>query len=238
MLSHARVLCNRARELLARATLKALDPCLLQRPLACSWRLLSKSTAVFARSLILESAQHELEHLAVIARVYVSLCVFSLSLSLSTTLYLGLALRLSFSLSTSLFLRLFLSLSYLCVFFGQTPRLGLRLHFLARLSRSSFSLSLSSLQFRLYWSSRQKPATTALPLNLVDLLVANSVNPTAQPNGQPAQTNCRSASTATITAIGLVSSSTPKYSLILLGLGPRHEATHFETCKPSFQIAI
>ena len=34
--------CNRARKLLARATLEALDSCLLRRPLACSWRLLSK----------------------------------------------------------------------------------------------------------------------------------------------------------------------------------------------------
>ena len=119
MLSYARVLCNSARELLTRATLEALDPRLLRRPLACSWRLLSKITAVVARSLILESAQHELEHLVVIAHVYVSLslrlslrlsprplsaslsatslcvslCVFSLSLYVSS-LYVAFSLRL------------------------------------------------------------------------------------------------------------------------------------------------
>ena len=150
MFSYARVLCNSAREVLARATVEALDPRLLRRPLACSWRLLSKSTAVVARSLILESAQHELEHLAVIARVYVSLSLspslsaLSLRLSLRLLSLRLLSLRLSprllsLRLSLRLCLRL-LSLSTfplstspsLCVFFGRTPRLGLRLF--ARLS--------------------------------------------------------------------------------------------------------
>ena len=131
MLSYARVLCNSARELLTRATLEALDPRLLRRPLACSWRLLSKITAVVARSLILESAQHELEHLVVIAHVYVSLSL-RLSLRLSPRPLSASLSASSLSLSTSP-----LSTSpSLCVLFGRTPRLGLRLF--ARLS--SFQL--------------------------------------------------------------------------------------------------
>ena len=163
MLSRARVLCNSAHVLLERAALEALDVSFLQRSLACSGRPLSRfiATAFVARSLISESAQHELQHLAFIARVRSSLSLSAFlflcrllsssagSASLSLSLDLSLSLRLSLRLSLSGPLSLRLSLP---------PRLSLRL----RLSRSASSLnlrvcdnpslrlSLSSFQPRLY----------------------------------------------------------------------------------------
>ena len=61
--------------------------CRLSRhPLACSWRSLSTCNASVARSLILASAQHELQHLAFIARVRISLFLLCGSLSRSPRL--------------------------------------------------------------------------------------------------------------------------------------------------------
>ena len=109
MLPRARVLCNSAHALRERAPLQPLDARFLRRSLACSGRPLFKciATASVARSLILESAQQKLQHLAFIARVRNSL---SLSLQLSFSAgYLSfsagslrLSLRLSLHLSLSL----------------------------------------------------------------------------------------------------------------------------------------
>ena len=89
--------------------------CFLQRSWACSGRPLSRciATAFVARSLISESAQHELQHLAFIARVRNSLCVslslpaISLSLPvLCISLCISLVVSLCVSLSAPLSLRL------------------------------------------------------------------------------------------------------------------------------------
>ena len=152
MLSHARVLCNNSDALRERALLQALDARFLQRSLACSKRPLSRciTTASVARSLILESAQHELEHLAFIARVCATLSLllsfsagsFSFSAGsqrLSQRLFFCTSLSAALSASASLSLRLRLSRS--------ATRLDLRVchHLSLRLS-----LSLSS-----YWPRLQ-----------------------------------------------------------------------------------
>ena len=142
MLSRARVLCNSAHVLLERTSLEALDVRFLQRSFACSGRPLTRciATAFVARFLISESAQHELQHLAFIARVRNSL---SLSLSSFSAGYLSFSagsLRLSLRLSWRLSLRLSLHLS-LCV--------SLRLE----LSRSASRLTAASATISLFASA-------------------------------------------------------------------------------------
>ena len=139
----------------------------LQRSFACSGRPLSRciATAFVARSLISESAQHELQHLAFIARVRNSLCI-SLSLpAISLTLPV-LCISLCISLGVSLCVSLCV---FLCV--SLSAPLSLRLSPPRTLSfcfspdrrvchHLSLRLSLSSFRPRLHWRSRQKSTTT------------------------------------------------------------------------------
>ena len=74
MLSHARVLCNSARELLEWAALEALDECYIRHLLAaCSWRSLSPCDATAAVALSL----YRRARLAS-SSIWLSLLVFSL----------------------------------------------------------------------------------------------------------------------------------------------------------------
>ena len=77
-----------------------------QHPLVCSWRSISTCNATVVRSLIIASAQHELQHFWLLLLVYAPL-----SLRLFLRLFLHLFLRLSrtfltASSSASLSLRL------------------------------------------------------------------------------------------------------------------------------------
>ena len=74
MLSRARALCNRARELLEWAALEVLDVRLLRRPLAWSWRSLSTCNIMAAVALFVYCRARRTS-----SSIWLSLLVFSLS---------------------------------------------------------------------------------------------------------------------------------------------------------------
>ena len=144
---HTRVSYATARALLRRAATESLDACLLQCPLACSWRSLSRCTATAGVTHSLKWARSTSSSILVfIVRASDSLSFFSLFLSLSLSLCVSRRLSLCVSRRLSLWissgralrlgLRICLRLSSLVL---ASARLGLRvcLHLISRLSLSS-----------------------------------------------------------------------------------------------------